>query len=71
LFVCHFAHFDAIYLQINDIIVGTETCEELFTPNSPHIAMGLAGVDIIGNGSGSHHQLRKLDTRCSHAEFID
>ena len=30
---------------------------------SPHIALALAGVEIISNGSGSHHQLRKLNTR--------
>lgn len=46
-----------------DTVVGFETCEELFTPNSPHINMSLDGVEIIANGSGSHHQLRKLDTR--------
>ena len=43
--------------------MASETCEELFTPNSPHIALSLAGVDIFANGSGSHHELRKLDTR--------
>ena len=32
-------------------------------PMSPHIRFGNAGVEIIGNGSGSHHELRKLDTR--------
>ena len=32
---------------------------------SPHITQYLSGVDIIGNGSGSHHQLRKLDARLS------
>lgn len=30
---------------------------------APHISLALAGVEIISNGSGSHHQLRKLDTR--------
>lgn len=30
---------------------------------SPHIAMSLDGVEIVANGSGSHHQLRKLDKR--------
>eukprot|EP00298_Acanthocystis_sp_HF-20_P016177 c21401_g1_i2.p1 GENE.c21401_g1_i2~~c21401_g1_i2.p1 ORF type:complete len:756 (+),score=324.28 c21401_g1_i2:72-2339(+) len=53
---------DAV-VQIGDILIGTETCEELFTPNSPHIQLSLFGVDIIGNGSGSHHQLRKLNQR--------
>ena len=44
-------------------MVSFETCEELFTPRSPHIALSLGGAEIIANGSGSHHQLRKLDTR--------
>ena len=44
-------------------MVSFETCEELFTPNAPHIALSLAGVEIIANGSGSHHQLRKLNKR--------
>jgi hypothetical protein len=30
---------------------------------APHISLALSGVEIISNGSGSHHQLRKLDTR--------
>lgn len=43
--------------------IGFETCEELFTPHSPHIDMALQGVEIFTNSSGSHHELRKLDTR--------
>ncbi len=43
--------------------MASETCEELFTPASPHISLSLNGVEIIANGSGSHHQLRKLNTR--------
>ncbi|ODV88980.1 hypothetical protein CANCADRAFT_132553 [Tortispora caseinolytica NRRL Y-17796] len=46
-----------------DTVLGAETCEELFTPNSPHIAMALDGVEIFTNSSGSHHELRKLNTR--------
>eukprot|EP00003_Mantamonas_plastica_P008878 TRINITY_DN1795_c0_g1_i3.p1 TRINITY_DN1795_c0_g1~~TRINITY_DN1795_c0_g1_i3.p1 ORF type:complete len:636 (+),score=202.23 TRINITY_DN1795_c0_g1_i3:272-2179(+) len=53
------------YVQLNDTAVGVELCEELFTPYSPHIVLGLNGVEIITNGSGSHHELRKLDTRVS------
>lgn len=49
-----------------DALVAAESCEELFTPDSPHIGQALAGVEIIGNGSGSHHQLRKLDNRLKH-----
>ncbi|KAI7899195.1 uncharacterized protein BX663DRAFT_538097 [Cokeromyces recurvatus] len=46
-----------------DTCIGCETCEELFTPASPHISMGLDGVEIFTNSSGSHHELRKLNTR--------
>ncbi|KAH7924291.1 glutamine-dependent NAD(+) synthetase with GAT domain-containing protein [Leucogyrophana mollusca] len=46
-----------------DTCIGVELCEELFTPASPHILMGLDGVEIITNSSGSHHELRKLYTR--------
>ncbi|KAI7864658.1 glutamine-dependent NAD(+) synthetase with GAT domain-containing protein [Spinellus fusiger] len=46
-----------------DTCIGCETCEELFTPDSPHIGMGLDGVEIFTNSSGSHHELRKLNTR--------
>jgi NAD+ synthase (glutamine-hydrolysing) len=51
------------YIQFTDATLASETCEELFTPAAPHIDLALAGVEIITNGSGSHHQLRKLDTR--------
>ena len=46
-----------------DTVVASETCEELFAPDSPHIYLGLNGVEIIANGSASHHELRKLNTR--------
>ena len=42
---------------------ASETCEELWTPNSPHSLYSLAGIEIILNSSGSHHELRKLNTR--------
>lgn len=42
---------------------ASETCEELWTPNSPHSLYSLAGIEIVLNSSGSHHELRKLDTR--------
>lgn len=47
-------------LMLNDATLGCETCEELFTPQASHIDLALNGVDIISNGSGSHHQLRWL-----------
>ena len=50
-------------IATRDTALAPETCEELFAPNSPHIYLGLDGVEIIANGSGSHHELRKLDTR--------
>ncbi|KAH1706599.1 glutamine-dependent NAD(+) synthetase [Aspergillus fumigatus] len=53
---------DAV-ISTRDTCIGLETCEELFTPNGPHIPYGLAGVEIISNSSGSHHELKKLDTR--------
>ena len=42
---------------------GTELCEELFTPLSPHIDMSLCGVEVFTNGSASHHEFRKLERR--------
>ena len=59
-----YAPFGTQYLQLADgISVGCESCEELWTPRASHIDMALRGVEIIGNGSGSHHELRKLDAR--------
>jgi len=55
--------FGVMILECKDCTVTSETCEELFTPDSPHILLGLNGAEIIANGSGSHHQLRKLDQR--------
>ncbi|XP_065198726.1 glutamine-dependent NAD(+) synthetase-like [Sycon ciliatum] len=53
---------DAI-LQLNDARIAAEICEELWCASPTHINMWLNGVDIVSNGSGSHHNLRKLDTR--------
>lgn len=50
-------------IKTEEALLASEVCEELWTLNSPHINLILAGVDIIGNGSGSHHQLRKLNHR--------
>ncbi|XP_042528516.1 glutamine-dependent NAD(+) synthetase isoform X3 [Dipodomys spectabilis] len=46
-----------------DTCIGSEICEELWTPHSPHIDMGLDGVEIFTNASGSHHVLRKAHAR--------
>ncbi|KAF8202233.1 hypothetical protein BJ912DRAFT_1110105 [Pholiota molesta] len=53
---------DAVVSTV-DTCIGVELCEELFTPASPHILMGLDGVEIFTNSSGSHHELRKLYRR--------
>jgi NAD+ synthase (glutamine-hydrolysing) len=55
--------FGIAILVANDATVAAETCEELFTPDSPHILFGLNGAEILLNGSGSHHNLRKLALR--------
>lgn len=46
-------------IATKDTCIGFEICEELWNPNSPHIPMGLDGVEIIANGSGSYMELRK------------
>ena len=59
-----FAPFGLGFLQCADgTTIGCESCEELWTPQSMHIDMALRGVEIVGNGSGSHHELRKLNSR--------
>ena len=57
--------FGDCVLSTADSCIGAETCEELFTPDGPHVHMGLNGVEIFTNSSGSHHNLRKLDERLS------
>ena len=59
-------------VPIGDALISTvdstfaaETCEELFTPSSPHIDLSLNGVEMISNSSASHHELRKLGQRIS------
>lgn len=49
---------DAV-LSLRDTCIGFEICEELWNPQSSHIPMGLDGVEIIANGSGSYFELRK------------
>lgn len=58
------APFGTQSLQLADgVTVGVESCEELWTPQSTHITHAMQGVEIVGNGSGSHHELRKLNQR--------
>ncbi|XP_045153218.1 glutamine-dependent NAD(+) synthetase isoform X2 [Echinops telfairi] len=53
---------DAV-LATRDTCIGSEICEELWTPHSPHVDMGLDGIEIFTNASGSHHVLRKAHAR--------
>lgn len=58
------APFGMMSIQCADgTTIGCESCEELWTPQAEHIKLSLSGVEIIGNGSGSHHELRKLNSR--------
>ncbi|KAJ2475619.1 glutamine-dependent NAD(+) synthetase, partial [Coemansia sp. RSA 2320] len=57
------AAFGDALVDALDACVGVELCEELFTPQSPHVAMALDGAEIIINSSASHHELRKLQRR--------
>ena len=55
--------FGDCVIEANDTTIGTEMCEELFTPDSPSMHLGLDGVEIICNSSASHWQLTKLSRR--------
>lgn len=55
--------FGEAAIATRDGVLASETCEELFTPDSPHIALSLGGAEILANGSASHHELRKLRRR--------
>ena len=57
------APFGVAVLNLRDARIASESCEEVFATDSPNVYFALAGVDILGNGSGSHHQLRKLNKR--------
>lgn len=50
-------------IATRDTVLASETCEEMFAVASPHTYLGLNGVEILANGSGSHHELRKLHRR--------
>ncbi|TRZ01942.1 hypothetical protein DNTS_032275 [Danionella cerebrum] len=50
-------------LSTKDTCIGSEICAELWNPRSPHIDMGLDGVEIFTNSSASYHELRKADKR--------
>ena len=50
-------------VQCRDTIIASEICEEIWVIKNPHADFCMAGAEIISNASGSHHQLRKLNTR--------
>ncbi|XP_066556688.1 glutamine-dependent NAD(+) synthetase [Amia ocellicauda] len=50
-------------LATRDTCLGSEICAELWNSRSPHIDMGLDGVEIFTNSSASHHELRKAHRR--------
>lgn len=58
------APFGDAALSFRDTMLASETCEELFTPNAANIPLALNGVEIISNGSGSHHEVSR--PFCSH-----
>lgn len=55
--------FGNAIVKCNDTKIATEICEELWVGRNPHVEYCLAGVEIITNSSGSHHELRKLNYR--------
>ncbi|XP_033006508.1 glutamine-dependent NAD(+) synthetase isoform X1 [Lacerta agilis] len=59
---------DAVLATL-DTCIGSEICEELWTSVSPHIEMGIDGVEIFTNSSASHHVLRKANTRVELVNF--
>ncbi|KTF79416.1 hypothetical protein cypCar_00047578, partial [Cyprinus carpio] len=50
-------------LSTKDTCLGSEICAELWNPRSPHVDMGLDGIEIFTNSSASYHELRKADHR--------
>jgi len=50
-------------IQCNDTTIASEMCEKIWMPKNMHVEYGLDGVEIITNGSGSYHELRKLTDR--------
>lgn len=52
------------YIESGDQVkIGFEMCEEMWTATSPSNELALQGVEIICNSSGSHHVLGKSNTR--------
>ncbi|KHJ98227.1 NAD+ synthase [Oesophagostomum dentatum] len=54
---------DGVLKSSDGVAIGFEMCEELWAAHSRDIELGLRGVDIVCNGSGSHHVLGKSNYR--------
>ncbi|KAK6030214.1 hypothetical protein OSTOST_03659 [Ostertagia ostertagi] len=54
---------DGILYSADKVSIGFEICEELWSARSRHLELGLRGVDIICNGSGSMHILGRSNYR--------
>lgn len=54
---------DGILASSDNVRIGFEICEELWSSRSTNIRLAEQGVDIICNGSGSHHILGKSNYR--------
>ncbi|CAI5448996.1 unnamed protein product [Caenorhabditis angaria] len=54
---------DGILESEDNVRIGFEICEELWSARSTNISLAEQGVDIICNGSGSHHILGKSNYR--------
>ncbi|XP_076012303.1 glutamine-dependent NAD(+) synthetase [Genypterus blacodes] len=55
--------FGDCVLATKDTCIGTEICLELWRSPSPHVQMGLDGVEIFTNSSASHYELGKAGER--------
>ncbi|CAD5205885.1 unnamed protein product [Bursaphelenchus okinawaensis] len=59
-----YAPFGDVFVQSADgVRVGFELCEELWTAKTKAVDLTLHAVDIVCNGSGSHHVLGKSHQR--------
>ncbi|KAI6230974.1 Glutamine-dependent NAD(+) synthetase [Aphelenchoides besseyi] len=54
---------DGFVESVDGVRVGFELCEELWTAKTKAVDLSLRAVDIICNGSGSHHVLGKSHQR--------
>ncbi|XP_012555047.1 glutamine-dependent NAD(+) synthetase isoform X1 [Hydra vulgaris] len=55
--------FGEAIIVARDTVLGCEVCQELFSPQSPHLNMALQGVEIVTNGSASNFELQKMSRR--------